>query len=89
MSHEGGSRGWPKVQELVHRVEPRLIDLFRSHDIPPEPAGKLLGEVVTLLLYRWGEIVNPEAWLFEVLEYRLRRDHADGGDPPLPPDPLA
>jgi len=74
MPSEGGSTRWMQVQDLIRRLEPRIIEMFRRYGLPPVEAGLLLEEVITLLLYRWGEVANPEAWLVELLEYRLERD---------------
>jgi hypothetical protein len=66
----GGSRRWDEVESLVRRLEPEIIQVFERHGVPPERAGEVLEEVVTVLLYRWGEVARPETWLLEMLEMR-------------------
>jgi hypothetical protein len=61
------------VETLVRGLEPRIVEVFRRHSVEPELAGSMLEEVVTLLLYRWGEVARPEAWVMEMLEHRARR----------------
>lgn len=73
MAGEGGSKRWEEVEALVRRLEPQIIELFREHDVPPGEAGVILEEVVTLLLYRWGEVAKPEAWVMEILGHRARQ----------------
>ncbi|HRC87151.1 MAG TPA: hypothetical protein PK413_16205 [Thermoanaerobaculia bacterium] len=57
----------------MSRLESEIIVFFEEHGTRPEVAAPLLEEAVTLMLFRWGEISNPEAWLMEFLEARLRR----------------
>jgi hypothetical protein len=49
------------------------VEVFRRYSVDPQTAGSMLEEVVTLLLYRWGEVARPEAWVMEMLEHRARR----------------
>jgi hypothetical protein len=67
---EGTSLLWQEVQALVARLEPRVIEVFQRNRLDPENAALILEEVVTLLLYRWGEVASPEAWMLEMLEHR-------------------
>ena len=73
MAGEDGSTRWAEVQTLVQGLEPRIIEMFQRHGVSPGEASQVLEEAVTLLLYRWEEIARPEAWLVELLEYRLAR----------------
>jgi hypothetical protein len=73
MAGDDGAKRWEEVEALVRRLEPAIIDLFRAHDVDPDDAGAILEEVVTLLLYRWGQVSRPEAWLMEMIENRIRR----------------
>lgn len=73
MAEDGGAKRWEEVEELIRRLEPEIIELFRHHDVDPDAAGAILEEVVTLLLYRWAQVARPEAWVMEMIESRIRR----------------
>lgn len=74
MSDDGGdSLRWQEVQGLVARLEPRVIEMFHRYRLDPDSAAAILEEVVTLLLYRWGEVASPEAWVLEMLEHKAWR----------------
>lgn len=64
---------WQEVEALVRRLEPEIVQLFRRHQVDPNVASLVLEEVVVLLLYRWGQIAHPEAWVLEMLERRIER----------------
>jgi hypothetical protein len=70
---EQALRRWKEVEALVRGLEPRIVEVFRRYSVDPQTAGSMLEEVVTLLLYRWGEVARPEAWVMEMLEHRARR----------------
>lgn len=75
---KGRNRGsqperWQEVEALVRRLEPEIVQVFRRHQVDPNAASLILEEVVILLLYRWGQIAHPEAWILEMLERRIQR----------------
>lgn len=71
---EQALKRFKEVEAMVRGLEPRIVEVFRRHSVDPVAAGSMLEEVVTLLLYRWGEVARPEAWLMEMLEHRARRE---------------
>lgn len=73
MPGESGSDRWADVEALVRGLEPKIIEVFRRYGVPPQSAGEILEEIVTLLLYRWDEIAKPETWVMEMIEIRARR----------------
>lgn len=73
MTDEDGSRRWEQVEGLIRQLEPRIVDMFRESEVPPDAAAALLEDVVTLLLYRFEDISKPEAWVLEMVRNRLQR----------------
>lgn len=83
---KGRSRRWREVHRLVARIEPRVIEIFQRNGISPEDSVPILEEVVNLLLYRWGEVASPEAWVMEMLEHKAWRSRGPNALEPRKPE---
>lgn len=53
--------------------EERIQDLLIAHRIPPEDTAELLDQALSMLVYRWGELGDPEAWLDAMLGTHCQR----------------
>ena len=71
MTDQDGAQRWQRIEEIIRRLEPRIIELFRESEVPPREASAVLEEIVTLLLYRWDEVPSPEAWVLEMVKNTL------------------
>lgn len=87
MTRDGDPPGPPTLEEMMRRLQARLTRLFRSHGIAPMEAGAMLESVLTVFLYRYNEIADPEAWIFEALEHRLRQAGKEEEEKPPPSGP--
>ncbi len=77
MASDQSSERWKEVAKLLRRIEPQMIETFSRYRVDPEAAAEILDEMVILLLYRWGEVVQPEAWLLEILEQKSWRHRSE------------
>lgn len=62
-----------EIDRLLKSAGPRIERLFHSHGIPAEEAERQIGEALTLLVFRWDQIRNPEWWLLDRLGKTARR----------------
>jgi RNA polymerase sigma factor (sigma-70 family) len=55
------------IAECVQRSRPRLQAIFRSHRCSHEDAEDLLQEALMVMVRRWGDIDDPDAFLLGVV----------------------
>ncbi len=61
------------IEELLSRCDGPIRDLLAEHAIPPADTEELLLQALLVLVYRWHELGDPEAWLFATLHNHCRR----------------
>ena len=57
-------------EQLLGRVQPTLKQILGRYQIPPEDAEDVLQDAMLTLLYKWEEVIKPEAWLIGTLRRR-------------------
>jgi RNA polymerase sigma factor (sigma-70 family) len=78
LDHQG-----QQIAECMHQARPRLQALFRSHRCSHEDAEDIAQEALLVLVRRWDEIADPQAFLFGVVRnqilslLRRRRSHRE------------
>lgn len=50
--------------QFVKSVEPRLREIFDTHQIPEEDREDLLQQALLALLYQWERCRDPERWVY-------------------------
>jgi hypothetical protein len=65
-----------ELEDLLHRLAPRIAALFRDHGASEDEASRLLADSLAAISGRWARLVNRERWLLRKLEKSLR---ASGG----------
>jgi DNA-directed RNA polymerase specialized sigma24 family protein len=61
------------IEELLSRCDGPIRDLLAEHAIPPADTEELLLAALLVLVYRWQELGDPEAWLLATLRNHCRR----------------
>jgi RNA polymerase sigma-70 factor (ECF subfamily) len=60
----------PSLEEILHRVEPKLKRILFRYKIPAQDADDLLQETFLIMVSKAGSIRNPEAWILATLSNR-------------------
>jgi len=70
-----GGSGTPDspISRFLAGSEERIQDLLIAHRIPPEDTAELLNQALSMLVYRWGELGDPDAWLDATLRTHCQR----------------
>lgn len=58
------------LEALLTRLRPQVTRILSDHEIPDADAEDLLQEALYALLFRWGTVRKPEAWLLATLRNR-------------------
>jgi len=58
------------LEEILHRVEPKLKRILFRYKIPAQDADDLLQETFLIMVSKAGSIRNPEAWILATLSNR-------------------
>lgn len=58
------------VEDLFERVQPRIGRIFARFRLPVEDAEDILQQSFLDLVYKQGQIYNPEAWLVATVKNR-------------------
>lgn len=61
------------IGRFLAESEEHIQDLLMTHGIPPEDTADLLHEALSMLVYRWGELGDPRAWLSAMLGAHCQR----------------
>jgi DNA-directed RNA polymerase specialized sigma24 family protein len=61
------------IEELLSRSGEPIRRLLAEHSIPPADTEELLLAALLVLVYRWQELGDPEAWLLATLRNHCRR----------------
>jgi RNA polymerase sigma factor (sigma-70 family) len=83
MDRTRADRPVEEIAAVVRQARPRLQALFRSHRCTPEDAEDIVQEALLVMVKRWAEIAEPEAFLFGVVRrqilnlLRRRRNHKE------------
>jgi RNA polymerase sigma factor (sigma-70 family) len=57
-------------EALLEQLHPKATRVLALHRIPREDAEDLLQETFFALIFKWGSLRNPEAWLISTLRNR-------------------
>lgn len=87
-SPTGDVAGAPEspIGRFLADSEEHIQDLLLAHRIPPGDTAELLHQALSMLVYRWGELGDPKAWLSATLRahcqryWRRRGGSASGSD---------
>ena len=69
----GGGARPNSIEELLARCGEPVRELLAEHAIPPADTEELLLQALLVLVYRWQELGDPEAWLLATLRNHCRR----------------
>jgi len=61
---------WPRLEELLESLRPRLGRIVHRYRIPPGDAEDLIQETLLILCSKRGRVRNPEAWIAGTLRNR-------------------
>lgn len=61
------------IETFLARNEARIEEHLATHRIPPEDTAELLNQALVMLVYRWDEIADPDAWLAATLRSHCQR----------------
>ncbi len=70
-----GGAGAPEspISRFLADSEEHIQDLLIAHRIPPGDTAELLHQALSTLVYRWGELGDPKAWLSATLRAHCQR----------------
>ena len=58
------------VETVLLELQPRMENILRHYQIPPQDAEDLVQEIFVSFVRRYRTVQNPEAWLTSALKYQ-------------------
>src|SRR3954452_21515587 len=78
------------LEKILERIRPRLKQVLRNYDIPPQDAEDVLQETFLEALRKWDTIRHKDSWLVGALRFKCshywkkqRSERVQGVDLPV------
>lgn len=60
------------LQGLMEELRPQIAALFEARSVSEGEAGRLVGEILIEITYRWSRIHDRAGWVLKTLDKRTR-----------------
>ncbi len=60
------------LHSLMEELRPQISALFEARGVSEGEAGRLVGEIMIEIIYRWSRIRDRAGWVLKTLDKRTR-----------------